>query len=137
MQNIVKDKYVIDGQSIYVFTENENENVAMIESSSSVQKFEINQILKVSCRYKINGESDYRALTACVGILNTLTNVLYTETNKIIPTEHKKGEDFTQEEIIEALTKEIDSYVDGYIIESNFNRAAKMSKAKYDLMFRE
>lgn len=137
MQNIVKDKYVIDGQSIYVFTENENENIAMIESSSSVQKFEINQVLKVSCRYKINSESDYRALTACVGILNTLTNVLYTETNKIIPTEYKRGKDFTQEEIIEALTKEIDSYVDGYIIESNFNRAAKMSKTKYDLMFRE
>lgn len=137
MQNIVKDNYVIDGSTVSAFTEMVNENVAMIESSSAIQKFDIKQILKATCMYTVKGEHESRGITVTVGTLNTLTNVLYTETNKIIPTNYVKGQDFTKDEIIEALTKEIDSYIAGYKIEANFNRAKKSSISKYELIFKE
>lgn len=137
MKNIVKDRYTIDGSSIHVFTEQINENIAMIESSSAIQKFEVKQLLKISCMYKVNGERDSRGITVTVGTLNTLVNVLYTETNKIIPTEFIEGSEFTQQDIIDALTKEIDSYIDGFILESKFNRASKGAMSKYELMFKE
>lgn len=135
MTDIITDKYVIYASSINVFTEIVNENVAMVESSSTVQTYKIKQVLKANCSYKINGEFDKRSITATVGVLNELINVLYTETNKIIPSEYKKGSEFTENDIIEVLKKEIEENLDGYRIEANFNRSKKAAICKYSSMF--
>ena len=134
IQDIITDKYTIIGNSINVYTETISENVAMVESSSAVQKFKKSQVLKVNCLYNIKGEIDSRGITVTVGILNSLVSVLYTETNKIIPTEYVKGIDYTKEQIIDSLKKEIDSYLAGYKIENNFIRNSKVAEAKYSII---
>ncbi len=135
MTDIITDKYIIYANSINAFTETINENIAMVESSSTVQTFKIKQVLKANCTYKINNEFDKRSITVTVGVLNELVNILYTETNKIIPSEYIKGSDFTKEEIIDAIKKEIEENLTGYSIEANFNRSKKAAACKYLSMF--
>lgn len=136
MDNIVTNNYIIIGSSVNVYTEILNDNIAMIDSSSTLQTYKKEQILKANCTYKINGENTERSITVNVGVLNTLISILYAETNKIIPTEYIKGESFTKEQIIDALKSEIDSFIDGFKLENEFNRRTALSEADYAKLFR-